>query len=85
MATHTASKNREPLSGLVERVTFHSPETGFCEEVFDVIESDPERLLKLKGKRAGQPDVRGPLTVRLGRAQPSPGRRGRPVRGPTGP
>ena len=21
---------REPLSGLVERVTFHSPETGFC-------------------------------------------------------
>jgi exodeoxyribonuclease V alpha subunit len=30
MATHTASKDREPLSGLVERVTFHSPETGFC-------------------------------------------------------
>jgi exodeoxyribonuclease V alpha subunit len=30
MATHIASKNREPLSGLVERVTFHSPETGFC-------------------------------------------------------
>jgi exodeoxyribonuclease V alpha subunit len=22
--------NRKPLSGLVERVTFHSPETGFC-------------------------------------------------------
>ncbi len=22
--------DREPLSGLVERVTFHSPETGFC-------------------------------------------------------
>ena len=22
--------HREPLSGLVERVTFHSPETGFC-------------------------------------------------------
>jgi exodeoxyribonuclease V alpha subunit len=22
--------SREPLSGLVERVTFHSPETGFC-------------------------------------------------------
>ncbi len=30
MATHTASKDREPLSGLVERVTYHSPETGFC-------------------------------------------------------
>jgi len=30
MATHFASKDREPLSGLVERVTFHSPETGFC-------------------------------------------------------
>ena len=25
-----ASKDREPLSGLVERVTFHSSETGFC-------------------------------------------------------
>ena len=23
-------QDREPLSGLVERVTFHSPETGFC-------------------------------------------------------
>lgn len=23
-------KDREPLSGLVERVTFHSPDTGFC-------------------------------------------------------
>jgi hypothetical protein len=22
--------SREPLSGLVERVTFHSAETGFC-------------------------------------------------------
>ena len=22
--------DREPLSGLVERVTFHSPDTGFC-------------------------------------------------------
>ena len=30
MATHIASKDREPLSGLVERVTFHSPDTGFC-------------------------------------------------------
>ena len=30
MATHTASKDREPLSGLVERVTFHSADTGFC-------------------------------------------------------
>jgi len=30
MATRIASKDREPLSGLVERVTFHSPETGFC-------------------------------------------------------
>ena len=30
MASHIASKDREPLSGLVERVTFHSPETGFC-------------------------------------------------------
>jgi exodeoxyribonuclease V alpha subunit len=30
MVTHTAAKDREPLSGLVERVTFHSPETGFC-------------------------------------------------------
>ncbi len=30
MAAHPASKDREPLSGLVERVTFHSPETGFC-------------------------------------------------------
>ena len=28
--THGASHDREPLSGLVERVTFHSPETGFC-------------------------------------------------------
>ena len=24
------AKEREPLSGLVERVTFHSAETGFC-------------------------------------------------------
>ena len=30
MATHITSKDREPLSGLVERVTYHSPETGFC-------------------------------------------------------
>ena len=30
MTTHVSSKDREPLSGLVERVTFHSPETGFC-------------------------------------------------------
>lgn len=30
MAVNTAAKDREPLSGLVERVTFHSPETGFC-------------------------------------------------------
>ena len=30
MAAHHASKDREPLSGLVERVTFHSAETGFC-------------------------------------------------------
>ena len=28
--THSPSKDREPLSGLVERVTFHSPDTGFC-------------------------------------------------------
>jgi hypothetical protein len=25
MATHTASKDRESLSGLVERVTYHKP------------------------------------------------------------
>ena len=30
MVAHLASQDREPLSGLVERVTFHSPETGFC-------------------------------------------------------
>ena len=30
MVTHITSKDREPLSGLVERVTFHSPDTGFC-------------------------------------------------------
>ena len=30
MDTHATSKDREPLSGLVERVTFHSPDTGFC-------------------------------------------------------
>ncbi len=30
LVTHIASKNSEPLSGLVERVTFHSPDTGFC-------------------------------------------------------
>jgi len=30
MATHITSKDREPLSGLVERVTFHSSESGFC-------------------------------------------------------
>jgi exodeoxyribonuclease V alpha subunit len=28
--THITSEVREPLSGLVERVTFHSPDTGFC-------------------------------------------------------
>ncbi len=28
MPTHITSRDREPLSGLVERVTFHSPETG---------------------------------------------------------
>ena len=30
MGTHIASTAREPLAGLVERVTFHSPDTGFC-------------------------------------------------------
>ena len=30
MSTQITSEDREPLSGLVERVTFHSPETGFC-------------------------------------------------------
>ncbi len=30
MATYITFKDRELLSGLVERVTFHSPETGFC-------------------------------------------------------
>ena len=30
MARQIASTDREPLSGLVERVTFHSPDTGFC-------------------------------------------------------
>ena len=30
MSPHRASHDREPLSGLVERVTFHSPDTGFC-------------------------------------------------------
>ena len=30
MSTHRAPTKREPLSGLVERVTFHSPDTGFC-------------------------------------------------------
>ncbi len=29
-AIGTPSHDREPLSGLVERVTFHSPESGFC-------------------------------------------------------
>jgi len=29
-APSPATPQREPLSGLVERVTFHSPETGFC-------------------------------------------------------
>jgi exodeoxyribonuclease V alpha subunit len=29
-AIGTSSHDREPLSGLVERVTFHSPESGFC-------------------------------------------------------
>jgi hypothetical protein len=24
------AREREPLSGLIERVTFHSPESGFC-------------------------------------------------------
>src|SRR5712664_3087134 len=26
----TATTDREPISGLVERVTFHNPDTGFC-------------------------------------------------------
>ena len=30
MSTQITSEDREPLSGLVERVTFHSPDTGFC-------------------------------------------------------
>jgi exodeoxyribonuclease V alpha subunit len=29
-ATPDAERGREPLAGLVERVTFHSAETGFC-------------------------------------------------------
>lgn len=29
-ATRDAERGREPLAGLVERVTFHSAETGFC-------------------------------------------------------
>ena len=29
-AERDENKEREPLSGLVERVTFHSAETGFC-------------------------------------------------------
>jgi len=28
--TGAEERSREPLSGLVERVTFHSAETGFC-------------------------------------------------------
>ena len=30
MPPHITSTDREPLSGLVERVTFHNPDTGFC-------------------------------------------------------
>jgi exodeoxyribonuclease V alpha subunit len=30
MGTQITAKDREPLSGLVERVTFHNSETGFC-------------------------------------------------------
>ena len=30
MDAPSTSADREPLSGLVERVTFHSPDTGFC-------------------------------------------------------
>ena len=29
MGTYIASEDRKSLSGLAERVTFHSPETGF--------------------------------------------------------
>lgn len=30
MAAQISAKDREPLSGLIERVTFHNAETGFC-------------------------------------------------------
>ena len=30
MGTHIAAEEREPLSGLIDPVTFHNPETGFC-------------------------------------------------------
>jgi exodeoxyribonuclease V alpha subunit len=30
MTAHTAAQDREALSGLVERVVYHNPETGFC-------------------------------------------------------
>ena len=47
--------DHEALAGLVERVTFHNPESGFCvlrvkgESVSDVIEQAPERLREVTG------------------------------------
>ena len=60
MAAHIASKDREPLSGLVERVTFHSPETGFC--VLRVKVRGHRELVTVLG--SAQPEVI--LSTRLG-------------------
>ena len=53
MATHIAAKEREPLSGLVERVTFHSPETGFC--VLRVKVRGHRELVTVLGSAASDP------------------------------
>ncbi len=62
MATHITSKDREPLSGLVERVTFHSPETGFCvlrvkvrghRELVTVLGSTYSRIIRLMPSHEG--------------------------------
>jgi hypothetical protein len=46
-------KEREPLSGLVERVTFHSGESGFCVLRVKLEAKTIHRLLEFDPKEAG--------------------------------
>jgi hypothetical protein len=67
-------RDREPLAGLVERVTFHNPDSGFC--VLRVKVRGHQELVTLLGaKRAAVP------SFHLARRSPSNGYRISGMRG----